>query len=380
MKYLRFLLRLAAVLGALFTAPVALADTPSEADIEAAQQLVDEGYALEKKGDIDGAIARYERAGELVPEPKLAKRIEELSTKGARARAQSMIAEGYALERAGKLKEAAALYRQALKAVTDPRVAQRLKRIEGQLGTAPAAPPAEKPVPPPGDTPPAPAEKPEMKPEPAADPVPAAETPPAQETPPPAEKPAPAETPDTAPAPVPDTPPAVAEAGPGYWKQIKRSSDKAGNASHVKFKHDGYGHDSEFNKEDASAPTGAITGELSTHFEMEDYDALNELKPGAEIKVGIYQSRHYSSPDQSRARIVWVPAETPPGELPANALTVLKDVELPRPYSSKENYGTFKVPAGPLFPGGKAVLRVEGVFHGEVTATSLLYEWVPEKP
>lgn len=377
MKSLCTLLRCTALLFLLYIAPNAWAEPPTDADIEAAQQLVDEGYALEKKGDIDGAIARYERAGELVPEPKLAKRIQELSTKGARARAQSMIAEGYALERAGKLKEAAALYRGALKTITDPRVAQRLKRIDDQLGTAPAAPaekPTVKPEDMPQDTPPPPAEKPEMKPEaPAEKPTP-------EDTPPPSERPTAEDTPKTEPAPEPAAPPAVTDGAPGYWKQTKRYSEKAEAAAHVKIKHDGYGHDSEFNKEDPSAPTGAITGELSTHFEMEDYDVLNELKPGAEVKIGIYQSRHYNRPDQSRARIVWVPAETKPGELPASALTVLKDVELPKPYSSKENYGTFKVPAGPLFPGGKAILRVEGVYHGEVTATNLLYEWVTEKP
>lgn len=120
-------------------------------------------------------LARYERAGELVPEPKPAKRIEALSTKGARARAQSMIAEGYALERAGKLKEAA-------------------------------------------------------------------------------EKPAAEDTPKTEPATEPAAPPAVADGGPGYWKQIKRYSEKAEAAAHVKIKHDGYGHDSELTKRTRPLP------------------------------------------------------------------------------------------------------------------------------
>jgi hypothetical protein len=111
----------------------------SAADLAAAQRLVNEGYALEQKGDIDAAVARYERAAELVPDPKLAKHIEELTAGDAAAKAQSAIAEGYQLERGGKLAEAAAKYREALKVIKDERVSQRLARIEAKLGAKPAA-------------------------------------------------------------------------------------------------------------------------------------------------------------------------------------------------------------------------------------------------
>jgi hypothetical protein len=169
------------------------------------------------------------------------------------------------------------------------------------------------------------------------------------------------------------------EAGPGIWKQVKRYSEKSEAASHVTHKHDGYGHDSEYHKPDAAAPTGEISGLLATHFEMEDYGVLDTLKAGAEINLGIYQSRHYASQDDSKSRIVWVPADTKVGTLPQSGITVLKDVELPKPYGSKQQNGKFKVPDGSAFPGGRALLRVEGVHHGEVSATTLLYEWVPEK-
>jgi hypothetical protein len=168
-------------------------------------------------------------------------------------------------------------------------------------------------------------------------------------------------------------------AGPGMWKQVKRYSEKGDTATHITHKHDGYGHDSEYHKPDASASTGEISGLLSTHFELEDYTKLDTLKAGEEIKIGIYQARHYASKDDSKSRIVWVPAETKVGDFPDGGITVLKDVELPKPYSSNEQSGKLKVPDGSTFPGGKALLRVEGVHHGEVSATTLLYEWVPEK-
>lgn len=404
------------------SAPVDAPDKPaaSAADMAAAQRLVNEGYALEQKGDIDAAVARYERAFELVPDPKLAKHMEELTAGDAEAKAQSAIAEGYQLERGGKLAEAAAKFREALKVVKDERVSQRLARIEAKLADKPAAEIAKAdPVPAPvaPELPPAPAapERPTMKPEaapvpeappavPAVRPVPVPEQPAArpENTPDkPAMKPEAAPVPDKPAEPVPDKPAepqpenakptepvpppaneskvAPVAAGPGMWKQVKRYSEKSDAARHVTHKHDGYGHDSEYHKPDPSAPTGEISGLLATHFEMEDYNALDALKAGSEVTIGIYQSRHYMSPDDSKSRIVWVPADTKPGDLPKSGITVLKDVELPKPYGSKQQNATFKVPDGSVFPGGRALLRVEGVHHGEVSATTLLYEWVPEQ-
>ena len=374
--------------------PSAIPDNPSAsaADLAAAQRLVNEGYVLEQKGDIDAAVARYERAAELVPDPKLTKHIEELMASDAEAKAQSAIADGYQLEKGGKLAEAAVKYREALKVVKDERVSQRLARIDAKLAVQPAPEIAK------ADLIPVPPVQPKMQPEaqPLPEPIPVKPSAPADlaqakpemkpeamQTP---DKPAEPSSEKMKPAGATATQPKINEskvtpvsAGPGMWRQVKRYSEKGDTATHITQKHDGYGHDSEYHKSDASAPTGEISGLLSTHFEMEDYSKLDALKAGEEVTIGLYQSRHYASADESKSRMVWVPAETKVGDLPEGGVAILKDVDLPKPYSATEQSGKFKVPDGSTFPGGKALLRVEGIHHGEVTATTLLYEWVSEK-
>jgi tetratricopeptide (TPR) repeat protein len=98
--------------------------------VDRAQGLVHEGYAQEQRGNMAGAIAKYEAAAKFVPDPKLDARIAELKQGLAEAEAQRLVNEGYEHEKSGDMAGAIACYEKALGLVPDERVAARVGALK----------------------------------------------------------------------------------------------------------------------------------------------------------------------------------------------------------------------------------------------------------
>ncbi len=112
-------------------------ETPMDATAKA-QSLINEGYALEQAGQIQGAIGKYEEALKAMDDARLTQHVQELKTKMANAaKAQELINDGYALEKAGKPAEALGKYSQALQLFPDPGLAQKIESMKAELSGGP---------------------------------------------------------------------------------------------------------------------------------------------------------------------------------------------------------------------------------------------------
>jgi tetratricopeptide (TPR) repeat protein len=99
-------------------------------NMEQAQADIDAGYALEKEGDLAGAMAKYEGALALVPDVKISSHLAVLRAKQAEADAQRMVDDGYRLEQDGNIAGAIEKYEAALRLAPDERLAKRVEELK----------------------------------------------------------------------------------------------------------------------------------------------------------------------------------------------------------------------------------------------------------
>lgn len=105
------------------------------ADEARAQQLINEGHALEQAGKLAGAVSKYEAAYAIVKDPALAAKIAELKKAlELERRAQALIDAGAKLEATGNLKGALAKYEEAYGLVADPGLAAKIKSLKSAIG------------------------------------------------------------------------------------------------------------------------------------------------------------------------------------------------------------------------------------------------------
>lgn len=99
-----------------------------------AQQLINEGYALEQQRELSDAIGKYEQAHRLVPNESLARRIADLhTTMDNQRRAQQLIHEGYALEQQNQLTGAIGKYEAAVRLVENAGIRKRIDHLRLRL-------------------------------------------------------------------------------------------------------------------------------------------------------------------------------------------------------------------------------------------------------
>ena len=100
------------------------------------QKLVNEGYELEKKDDLAGAVGKYREAQALGDSPAIAGRIEQVESRMRdRQRAQELVNGGFALE--GKQDWAGAVekYREADRLVPDERLVKRIASLNARIAS-----------------------------------------------------------------------------------------------------------------------------------------------------------------------------------------------------------------------------------------------------
>jgi tetratricopeptide (TPR) repeat protein len=108
-----------------------------EADRKAARRLIQEGFKLEKENDLAGAIKKYEAAQRLLPNEGVLARIQLLRKRIAnKKQAQGFIVDGYALEKRGDLTGAIEKYEMAQRLSPDERVQQRMATLRRQVEAA----------------------------------------------------------------------------------------------------------------------------------------------------------------------------------------------------------------------------------------------------
>ena len=96
--------------------------------------LLKAGYAREKAGDFDGALADFSEAHSLIPDPRVAEHIEELKQRiKARDQASALLQKGYEHEKAGQLAEAVQVYEQAVAIFPDEKVSAHIAELREQM-------------------------------------------------------------------------------------------------------------------------------------------------------------------------------------------------------------------------------------------------------
>ena len=99
-----------------------------------AQQLVNEGYAQEQAEDLAGAIGKYEAAQELMANDGIAQRIGALRERMNRqTRAQQLVHEGYTLEQQERLDAALGKYREAHRLSANDGLARKIENLSQAL-------------------------------------------------------------------------------------------------------------------------------------------------------------------------------------------------------------------------------------------------------
>lgn len=108
--------------------------TEKELQLEAFQRLVNEGYDLEKKQDLPGAVERYSRALTIMEHADVRARLKRLEDWLERQRAyRDLIAEAEALERAGSLEAAVEKYEASQQILGEERVRNKITELKNQL-------------------------------------------------------------------------------------------------------------------------------------------------------------------------------------------------------------------------------------------------------
>ena len=108
-----------------------------QAQQAAAKRLRDEGAALQAQNKLPEALAKYRESLKLLPDPALAQHLQTLErqlqeAQQKAARAQQLRAEGEALQRQNHIPEAIAKYRESLKLVPDAKLEQHVQTLEQQ--------------------------------------------------------------------------------------------------------------------------------------------------------------------------------------------------------------------------------------------------------
>ncbi|TAN43817.1 MAG: hypothetical protein EPN22_09075 [Nitrospirae bacterium] len=117
-----------------------------------AQMLADEGYGLEKKGDLAGAIKKYQEVVKLVPDKEISEHITELQKKMKKQeeearneaalkaeqgrkdkQAQKLADEGYGLEKKGDLAGAIKKYQEVVKLVPDKEISEHITELQKKM-------------------------------------------------------------------------------------------------------------------------------------------------------------------------------------------------------------------------------------------------------
>ncbi len=101
-------------------------------NIEQAQVDINDGFKLEKNGDVPGAMAKYENALALVPDAKISTHLAELKGQQGRVSAQQLVNDGYKLEQGGDTTGAIAKYEEALKLAPDDRLSAKVAELKKQ--------------------------------------------------------------------------------------------------------------------------------------------------------------------------------------------------------------------------------------------------------
>ena len=94
---------------------------------------MNEGYVQEQRENLAGAVAKYEAAMKLVPDAKLAERIDQLKKSMAESEAQRLINDGYEHEKKGDIDAAVARYEKAMTVLPDDRIAARIKALKSSV-------------------------------------------------------------------------------------------------------------------------------------------------------------------------------------------------------------------------------------------------------
>ncbi|MBN1670184.1 MAG: hypothetical protein JXR37_04085 [Kiritimatiellae bacterium] len=105
-------------------------------DRATAADLLAEGYALEKRGDLPGAVEKYRQSLALDPNPKVQARMAELEKRIADSTVAGLIKEAEALEKSEQLEEAIARYEQAQQVRANPAVARKIEELTRRVKTA----------------------------------------------------------------------------------------------------------------------------------------------------------------------------------------------------------------------------------------------------
>jgi len=98
--------------------------------VDRAQNLVNEGYAQEQRGNPTAAIAKYEAAVKLMPDAKLSTRIADLQKRQTEVEAQKLIDEGFEQEQGGNIAAAISRYEKAVKILPDARVSAHIEALK----------------------------------------------------------------------------------------------------------------------------------------------------------------------------------------------------------------------------------------------------------
>ncbi len=106
--------------------------------IKAAKELRDKGEAAQKQGKISEAVSSYRESLKLFPDPALEAHVKILDTRLADDRgkvetAKRLRAEGEALQKQGRISEAAAKMKESLRYVPDPALEAHVKTLEARL-------------------------------------------------------------------------------------------------------------------------------------------------------------------------------------------------------------------------------------------------------
>jgi tetratricopeptide (TPR) repeat protein len=99
-----------------------------------AQQLINDGYALEQQEEWAAAIGKYREAQAIQADARIEARITDLQARlDAQKKAQQLIHEGYALEQQDQLIEAIGKYEAAVRLVENPGIRQRIEHLRLRL-------------------------------------------------------------------------------------------------------------------------------------------------------------------------------------------------------------------------------------------------------
>ncbi|MBN2054759.1 tetratricopeptide repeat protein, partial [bacterium] len=100
----------------------------------AAGRLLEEGYQLERGGDLTGAVGKYEEAQHLKPDPKVAARLGDLKGRMRdKGDSDALLREGYAHEQKKEWQAALDCYSRAQRGEANPKVEERIRLVRARL-------------------------------------------------------------------------------------------------------------------------------------------------------------------------------------------------------------------------------------------------------